>query len=240
MKISKNELHKRQMLVLDTAFRLFVQESIETVTYSRIAQESGVPLPTVFRYYENKADLVIAVSTRAWYQYLHKVYNDRPMDYIKDIPAIDRLTFMLDLYLDMYKHHKDLLKFNDNFNHYITHENVEESRFSSYNDVVNPMRERLHLMYEKGKEDKTIRTDIPEAEFLRATAHSMMAACHHYAGGFIWGADEDKDHDYTAELLLLKEMILKFACEGAEAPKRTLHRGVENNILSLDLTQMVL
>lgn len=80
--------------------------------------------------------------------------------------------------------------------------------------AVNPMLDRLHWMYQKGKEDHTIRTDIPEDEFIRATAHSMMASCQHYAGGFIWGADEDKNHDYMPELELLKEMIMKFACDG--------------------------
>lgn len=41
------------------------------------------------------------------------------------------------------------------------------------------------------------------------TLHSMMATCAHYAGGFIWGAEDNKD--YTAELVLQKEMIINFA-----------------------------
>lgn len=65
------------------------------------------------------------------------------------------------------------------------------------------------MMYEKAKEDKTFRTDIPEEEFMRVTVHTMMSACSHFAGGFIWGAEDNKD--YTEELLLLKEMILMYA-----------------------------
>lgn len=63
-------------------------------------------------------------------------------------------------------------------------------------------------MYEKAKEDKTLRTDIPKEEFLRATVHTMMSACTYYAGGFIWGSEENKD--YTPELLILREMILEY------------------------------
>ncbi|MFR5082692.1 MAG: hypothetical protein ACLTEE_08865 [Anaerobutyricum hallii] len=40
------------------------------------------------------------------------------------------------------------------------------------------------------------------------TFHSMMATCAYYAGGFIWGSEENKD--YTEELIRLKEMILKY------------------------------
>ena len=70
------------------------------------------------------------------------------------------------------------------------------------------MNTRLHWMYEKAKEDKTFRTDIPEEQFFRVTFHSMMATCAYYAGGFIWGSEENKD--YTEELIRLKEMILKY------------------------------
>ena len=36
----------------------------------------------------------------------------------------------------------------------------------------------------------------------------MMTACACYAGGFIWGAKNNKD--YTPELLRVKEMILNY------------------------------
>ena len=74
------------------------------------------------------------------------------------------------------------------------------------------MDTRLHMMYEKARVDKTIRTDIPEAEFMRVTVHSMMTACAHYAEGFIWGSDDNKD--YTDELIMIKEMILDYATKG--------------------------
>ena len=45
------------------------------------------------------------------------------------------------------------------------------------------------MMYEKAKEDKTFRTDIPEE--------------------FNWYSKEDTD--YTLELIKLKEMILAYA-----------------------------
>ena len=46
-------------------------------------------------------------------------------------------------------------------------------------------------------------------EFFRVTVHTMMTACAYYAGGFIWGAENNKD--YTPELLRIKEMILNYA-----------------------------
>jgi hypothetical protein len=44
---------------------------------------------------------------------------------------------------------------------------------------------------------------------MRVTVHTMMTACAYYAGGFIWGAEDNRD--YTPELLRIKEMILNYA-----------------------------
>ena len=151
---------------------------------------------------------MIAVCTAQWQAYFDKLDEERPLSSIADVPAIKRFIFTLDSYIDMYQNHKDLLQYNDNFNHYVTHEGTDSEQLRAFHASLHSANTRFHLMYEKAKEDKTFRTDIPEEEFFRVTLHSMMATCAHYAGGFIWGAEDNKD--YTPELLLQKEMILNY------------------------------
>ena len=173
-----------------------------------IAELAGVGRATLFRYYPNKLELVIAVCAAKWKEYLDTLDAKRPLESIGDIPAIDRFTFTLDSYIDMYRHHKNLLQFNDNFNHYVTHEGVREKQLEEFHASLYSVDTRLEWMYEKAKEDHTFRTDIPRDELFRVTVHTMMSACVHYAGGFIWGARDNKD--YTPELLRIKEMILNY------------------------------
>ena len=104
---------------------------------------------------------------------------------------------------------KDLLQYNDNFNHFVTHEGADPAQLEEFHASLYSVDTRLHMMYEKAKEDQTLRTDIPKDEFIRVTVHTMMAACTHYAGGFIWGAEDNRD--YTPELIRLKEMIVNYA-----------------------------
>lgn len=211
MPLSKKLADARREKILNVAFEAFVKDSIELVTMQNIADAIGMGRMTLFRYFPSKTALAVAVCGYKWNEYLKEAVMNRPLTAIVEIPAIDRLDFTLSTYIDMYKNHKDLLRYNDNFNHYIMNEVVDKENLKVYLSAVDPMSERMHLLYEKGKEDHTIRTDIPEAEFLRMTTHTMMAACHHYAGGFIWGADPDKEHDYTPELVMLKDMIMEFA-----------------------------
>lgn len=198
----------RRQKIIDTAFKIFVERKIEPVSMGEIAEMVGIGRATLFRCYSNKTELVIAVCAAKWKEYLDELDARRPLSSIGDIPAIDRFTFTLDSYIAMYQNHKDLLMYNDNFNHYITHEGVQREKLKDFYASLYSVNTRLDWMYEKAKEDKTFRTDIPKEEFMRATVHTMMSACAYYAGGFIWGAEENKD--YTPELLMLKEMILNY------------------------------
>ncbi len=200
---------ERNQKILDTAFQLFVEKKIEAVSMDEIAKAAGVGRATLFRCYANKTELVIAVCADIWKAYLDQLDGTRPISSVQEIPAVGRFVFTLDSYIEMYQNHKDLLKYNDNFNNYVTHQNVEEKDLEEFHDSLRSVDTRLHMMYEKAKEDKTLRTDIPEEQFMRVTVHTMMTACAHYAGGFVWGAENNVD--YTGDLLLLKEMILNYA-----------------------------
>lgn len=194
--------------ILDTAFDIFVEKKIEAVSMNEIAEAAGVSRATLFRYYASKTDLAIAVNTAKWKEILDEVDKIRPISTIGNIPAIDRFIFTLDGYIDLYRNRKELLQYNDNFNHYVTHECCDSKQLESFHAALYSIDMRFHLMYEKAKEDHTFRTDIPEDVFFRATLHLMMASCAHYAGGFIWGSQADRD--YTPELLRQKEMILSY------------------------------
>lgn len=209
MKINQKEKDMRREKILDVAFRLFVDQKIESVTMGEIAKEAGIGRATLFRYFPGKLELVIAVNTKKWKDYLDELDDRRPISSIGDIPAIGRLIFTLDSYIGMYQNNKDLLRYNDNFNHYVSHSGRKDLKMDEFNKALYSANTRLHKMYEKAKEDKTFRTDIPEEEFMRVTVHTMMTACAYYAGGFVWGSKEDTD--YTPELIKLKEMILAYA-----------------------------
>lgn len=211
MSKSEKQMQKenaRNQKIIDIAFQIFVERKIEPVSMGEIADAVGIGRATLFRCYPNKTELVIAVCAAKWKAYLDKLDEVRPLSSIGNIPAIDRFIFTLDSYIWMYQNYKELLLYNDNFNHYVTHEGVDKEKLKEFHRSLYSVNTRLDWMYEKAKEDKTFRTDIPKEEFMRATVHTMMSACAYYAGGFIWGSEENKD--YTPELLMLKQMILNY------------------------------
>lgn len=209
----KLEMAEKDQEIMEAAKKLFLEKSIEAVRMEDIVAACNIGRATVFRHYRNKCLLVIDLMAREWQNYMDELDRKRPLENVGDIPAVDRFTYTLDSFIDMYQNHKDLLRLNENFNSYITHAVTDEERdeLAKFYDSLSSANQRFHLMYEKAKEDGTLRTDLPEEEFIRITLHTMLATCGHYARGFLWGAKADADSDYTSELEALKEMLIRFA-----------------------------
>ena len=93
---------------------------------------------------------------------LDELDQKRPMSSVGDIPAIGRLIFTLDSFIEMYQTHKALLRYNDNFNHYVSHSGRKDLQMDEFNQALFSANTRFHMMYEKAKEDKTFKTDMAE------------------------------------------------------------------------------
>lgn len=199
-----NELQKEvtRQRILETGFHVFAEGTIEKVKMSDVAKAGGVGTTTVYRYYKTKPELVLAISTWAWERYLNQTL--RQIDSSK-VTAAEEYEFFLDTFLDMYRNHSNLLRFNQFFNVYVQNEEIPPEVMEPYFKVVKNIEARFAALYEKAKKDHTVRTDIPAKEMLLTSMHLMLAAVTRYAVGLVYegGIDPEK------ELVLQKNMLLR-------------------------------
>ena len=199
-----NELQKEvtRQRILETGFRVFAEGTIEKVKMSDVAKAGGVGTTTVYRYYKTKPELVLAISTWAWERYLDQVI--RKIDSV-ELTAAEEYEYFLDTFLDMYRNHRNLLRFNQFFNVYVQNEEIPLEVMKPYFEVVKKLEDRFAALYERAEKDHTIRTDIPAKEMLLTSMHLMLAAVTRYAVGLVYegGMDPEK------ELVLQKNMLLR-------------------------------
>ncbi len=202
MAISAAEMAQRRQVMLQTAFRLFSERNIESISMGDVAAETDYTLRSFQRYFHAKENLVVETATWAFENFIAE-NRKRRRDPDKTTAAED-YEFFLDSFLALYRDHADLLRFNQMFNIFLRAEHIDKTRLQPFTGMTDALRERFRATYEKGKRDGTLRTDVSEEKIFSATLHLMLAVVTRYAVGLAYDAGVDP----WEELLTMKEMLL--------------------------------
>ena len=201
------EMTARREAMLREGFRLFSEKGIEAVSMQEVADACGLGVATLYRYYNTKIALVIDIGTQKWREFGEFIKSEQQKRKTDKMIAAEEFEFYLLCYTLLYRDHKDLLRFNQDFNNCVKHESVSKEQLAPYIKSISAFAEMFHGVYEKGKADKTIRTDLPEDKMFAATSHIMLAVAVRYAQGLVYAAEREEDR--TEEYELLKRMILR-------------------------------
>ena len=197
----------RRETMLREGFRLFSEKGIEQVTMQEVANACGIGIATLYRYFSTKTALTVAIATQKWQAYADAVRVSRQRLGASEMTAAEELAFYLDFYIDLYQNHSGILRFNQDFNNFVRHEGVTQEQLLPYLRAVSVFAGMFHCVYEKGRRDGTIRTDLPEEKMFASTSHIMLAVAVRYAQGLIYSADVEADR--TEEMQMLRRMILR-------------------------------
>ena len=201
--------------ILEVAFQLFSDRGIELVTMPEVAEAAGVGRATLYRYFTTKLDLVIAVGTWKWEEYIQARNASLPKEEKDRMTAAEYLRFYLDGFLDLYRNHRDILRFNYNFNSYLRYEAGTSEQKAPYMSMVDNLGEMFHELYERGMRDGTLRTDITEEAMFSSSFHIMLGTVTRYAVGLVY--IPEKVTEPEEELIMLEELLLSRYIEGASS-----------------------
>lgn len=200
------EMSERRERMLETGFRIFAEKGIEAVPMQDVAQACGLGIATLYRYYRNKLAFVIAIGAKKWEEFFLEVEAEFERRGGELMNAAEELDFYLNAYILLYREHPDMLRFNQNFNGYVQHEQATDEQLIDYLRAAEPFAKKFHRVYEKGVRDGSIRTDEPEQIMFHTTMHIMLAVAGRFAQGVVIRTDDPED--LTKELMILKRMIL--------------------------------
>ena len=200
------EMAAKREAMLQKGFEIFSKNGIEPVAMQEIANACGVGIATLYRYYNTKLDFVIDIGTRQWQDYGKYANKMRQKSNIDHMTAAEEMEFYLDFYIDLYKKHKDLLRFNQNFNNFVQREGATKEQLKDYLLSIGQFNVYFTELYEKGEKDGTIRTDMPEEKMFALISHIVLGVVVRFAQGLVYSADNENDR--LEELEILKRMIL--------------------------------
>ncbi len=201
------EMALKRDTILENAFHMFTSNGIESVSYLDIAKTCGYGTTTLHRYFSTKSKLVVAVAAWKWEQVWEEKDQLLSGRESAERTAAGIFEFYLDSFIELYRNHKDILRFNQFFNVYVQSERIDTGTLQPYQDFLESIRKHFHEMYILAEKDGTLRTDVPEEELFSTTLHLMLAAVTRYAVGLVY--IPEKSFDPEKELRYLKELLLR-------------------------------
>ena len=197
---------KRQKYI-ETAYELFSSKNIDSVSLQDVANETGLGLSMLYRYFENKQTLVVEAAIWGWNRFREENMKRQESLNYDAMTAAEAFEFYLDSFLVLYRDNKDLLRFNQFFNVYVQAEDIDAGTLQPYQDLIAGIKDQFHGVYVKGEQDHTIRADEPEEKMFTKTIHLMLAVVTRYAVGLVYTPENGSDPE--EDLLFLKNMMLR-------------------------------
>ena len=188
--------------ILSCGFKLFAEKTIDAVTMNDVAQSAGLGIATLYRYYKTKTDLVLAVSERTLEKHIKEEWIKR---FREEMTGAERIEQYLEALIDIYRKTPEMLRFNQFFNVYVSHEAIEKEKLLPYMQIIDEIRSHFHETYQLGCSDGTLKQNIGEEQMFSTLLHVMLAAVTRYAVGLVYTSGGS---DPLIELECLKHMML--------------------------------
>ena len=196
---------ERRRKIQEIGFQLFSQRGIESVTMPEIASASGVGRATLYRYYATKLELVVAIGIQKWTEFADEI--EQSMWNNGERTAAGCLESFLECFIELYRNHRDLLRFNQFFNVFVRTENASEKQIESYNRMIAGIAERFGSKPCVTRWDGTLRTDMHWEAIFSSILHIMLAVVTRYAVGLVYTPENGADPE--SELLMLKRLLVQ-------------------------------
>ena len=188
------------------AKRLFTGHKIAEVKMTDIANECGLGVASLYRYFETKEKIVIEAGILFWQEMKDELFPLFHSSEYLSLCGIDRIGAILDIYVQLYREKRDFILFLDDFDSFCLAERVDKESLAGYQaqmaDFYKPYSEALEI----GRRDGTVR-NVPDEHLTYLTVnHAMLALLRKMAQGEILRQDEG----YDSEIALMREIILGY------------------------------
>lgn len=197
---------ERYNYAVEVAAGLFLEKGIEEVKMTDIAENCGIGVASLYRFFETKTEIVLRAGSILW----QKVNKDF-LKYVQNSDATDGLSLLiydLKYFKKLFVRNKEFIKFLDDFDRLMLDEKMPPEHLADYEKSIVNFYEPFNTAYEMGIKDGTIRK-IDDLHLVYSTiTHSLMAISQKFIRGAILPGDDKTQTDKEIEKLL--EMTAKF------------------------------
>lgn len=201
----RREAELRKSQLIEAGFELFSRYGIEAVSLSSVSDKAGVPASTMYKYFQNKANLTIAISGRIWSEVWQSVLGDPANADLANMAPCQLFDVYADVIISLYRNRPQVLRYSGDYKTFIRRENVPQGQLGEHLDPLKPMEQLFVASCENAKGTAALRADVSAQEVYSFVALTMLAMAERYAQGIVWTDSPTADH--VADLVRLKGLL---------------------------------
>jgi AcrR family transcriptional regulator len=166
--------NKRFEKAVEVSAQLFLKNGIESVKMTDIADECGIGVATLYRYFGTKNGITIAAMTYMWSE-LNKMFSDIfESDVFLSQSGIKQINDLMRMFAVLYQAHPAFMRLLAEFDLMLSSGDIPKKELKDYEkSIINfyPVFERSYMT---GISDGTVR-EIPDVRlFYLSYAHTLM------------------------------------------------------------------
>ena len=193
--------------IVYVAAELFLQNGIENVKMTDVAEKAEVGVASLYRYFGTKDALVIRAGALLWRD-LDRLFSEvyEAADF-RARPGIEQVSRLFGVYLTLFREQPAFIRFVGEFDNFVRAGQTGREAMAEYEQSVLNFYPVFLSAYETGIRDGTIRPIASPRLFYNSVCHAVMALSQKLLGGEILEADGMADE---RELRLLLEMAERY------------------------------
>ena len=166
--------NKRIEKAIETCAEMFLKNGIESVRMTDIAQNSGVGVATLYRYFGTKTGITIAAMTFLWNQMKDMLSGFFDTENYEKQNGLKQLHDLMKMYVVIYQAHPAFMKILSEFDLMLLNEKVPPEELKDYEKSIVNFYPLFEKAYVTGLADGSVR-EVPDIKlFYVSFAHSLM------------------------------------------------------------------
>lgn len=155
MKITEQELAARKKRIIYTAYELFCQRGIDSVPLKEVAQCAGVSLNSIFRYFDNKAELLHCTQSILWEEIVMRILSDSEGQLLCAKNGFEEMRILLQNFQRLYEQHSAYLVFACEYKLFLVRQHITLSQ-RQHKKTLAPVYNAFYAALERGRLDGSI------------------------------------------------------------------------------------
>ena len=193
--------------IVYVAAELFLQNGIENVKMTDVAEKAEVGVASLYRYFGTKDALVIRAGALLWRD-LDRLFSEvyEAADF-RARPGIEQVSRLFGVYLTLFREQPAFIRFVGEFDNFVRAGQTGREAMAEYEQSVLNFYPVFLSAYETGIRDGTIRPIASPRLYYDSVCHAVMALAQKLLRGEILQADGFGD---ASELTLLQDMAERY------------------------------